>query len=86
MDMEGAPHCVPVCDTRVELCYDALCALQVVIPKPSSSGPGADPPGVGLVYLEYGDSKSAEKARFALNGRTFEDRVVAARLVAAVLD
>jgi hypothetical protein len=60
--------------------------MQVVMPKPSSSGPVQDPPGVGLVYLQYEDAKSAEKARFALNGRTFEDRVVAATLVHSVLD
>jgi hypothetical protein len=60
--------------------------MQVVIPKPSSNGPAQDSPGVGLVYLEYEDAKSAEKARFALNSRTFEDRVVAATLVQSVLD
>lgn len=55
--------------------------LQVVIPKPSPEGPEHDPPGVGLVFLEYGDALSAEKARVALNGRSFEDRSVAATLV-----
>lgn len=55
--------------------------LQVVIPKPSRDGPEHDPPGVGLVFLEYGDALSAEKARVALNGRSFEDRSVAATLV-----
>lgn len=59
--------------------------LQVVIPRPSTAGPEQDPPGVGLVYLEYGDARSAEKARVALHGRTFGDRVVAAALVQQVL-
>jgi len=62
-----------------------LC-LQVVIPKPSASGPDGDPPGVGLVYLEYEDPKSAEKARVALDGRKFEERSVVATLVQSVLD
>ncbi len=57
----------------------------MVMPRPSTSGPDLDPPGVGLVYLEYEDAKSAEKARLALHGRTFEDRVVAATLVQHVL-
>lgn len=60
--------------------------LQVVIPRPSSAAPQQDPPGVGLVYLEYADAKSAEKARLALHGRTFGDRTVAATLVQRVLD
>lgn len=57
----------------------------MVIPRPSGAGPQQDPPGVGLVYLEYGDAKSAEKARLALHGRTFGDRTVAATLVQQVL-
>lgn len=58
--------------------------LQVVIPKPGAAGPASDPPGVGLVFLEYEDARSAEKARVALNGRSFEDRSVVATLVQSV--
>lgn len=57
-----------------------LCCLQVVIPKPNSAGPQHDPPGVGLVYLEYEDTKSAEMARLALNGRMFGDKPVVASI------
>lgn len=55
-----------------------VCLFQVVIPRPSQAGPAADPPGVGLVFLEYEDTKSAEKARLALNGRMFGEKPVEA--------
>jgi hypothetical protein len=35
---------------------------------------------VGLVYLEYEDTKSAEMARLALNGRMFGDKPVVASI------
>lgn len=53
---------------------------QVVIPRPSPDGPKADPSGVGLVFLEYEDTTSAEKARLALNGRMFGDKPVQASI------
>eukprot|EP00775_Hariotina_reticulata_P010491 gene10491-10650_t len=53
---------------------------QVVIPRPNSAGSQHDPPGVGLVFLEYEDTKSAEKARLALNGRMFGDKPVVASI------
>lgn len=52
----------------------------MIIPKPSQEGPAADPPGVGLVFLEYQDTKSAEKARLALNGRMFGEKPVIASI------
>jgi splicing factor U2AF subunit len=54
--------------------------MQVVIPRPSKDGPAADPPGVGLVFLQYEDTKSADKARLALNGRMFGERPVEASI------
>jgi splicing factor U2AF subunit len=54
--------------------------VQVVIPRPSKAGPAADPPGVGLVFLQYEDARSTEKARLALNGRMFGDRPVEASI------
>jgi hypothetical protein len=54
--------------------------LQVVIPRPSKAGPDGDPPGVGLVFLQYEDARSAEKARLALNGRMFGERPVEASI------
>jgi splicing factor U2AF subunit len=56
-----------------------LC-LQVVIPRPSKDGPASDPPGVGLVFLQYEDATSADKARLALNGRMFGERPVEASI------
>lgn len=52
---------------------------QVVIPRPARGG-APDPPGVGLVFLEYQDGRSAEKALLALDGRAFGDGVVSAAL------
>ena len=81
-------------DTRSEVQkYGAL--KHVVIPRPppasssSFSSVGCsnrqdkddDPPGVGLVFLEYADPTSAEKACVALNGRKFGDSSVVATLV-----
>jgi splicing factor U2AF subunit len=57
-----------------------LLLMQVVIPCPSSDGPGSDPPGVGLVFLQYEDTTSADKARLALNGRMFGERPVEASI------
>lgn len=54
--------------------------MQVVIPRPNGDDPSADPPGVGLVFLEYEDAVSAEKARLALNGRLFGDTPVQASI------
>lgn len=56
-----------------------LCDAQVVIPRPARGG-GPDPAGVGLVFLEYEDARSAEKARLALDGRAFGDSTVKATL------
>eukprot|EP00879_Flechtneria_rotunda_P013232 GHRR01013817.1.p1 GENE.GHRR01013817.1~~GHRR01013817.1.p1 ORF type:complete len:453 (+),score=205.82 GHRR01013817.1:1432-2790(+) len=66
-------------DTRTEVAkYGQL--KQVVIPKPTAEDPATDPPGVGLVFLEYEDTKSAEKARLALSGRMFGEKPVVASI------
>lgn len=67
-------------DTRGEVAkYGEL--VQVLIPRPSPQGEGSDPPGVGLVFLEYATASSAEKARLALHGREFGDKPIAASLL-----
>ncbi|WMV14760.1 hypothetical protein MTR67_008145 [Solanum verrucosum] len=50
--------------------------VNVVIPRPSPDGEHA--PGVGKVFLEYGDVESASKARQSLNGRKFGGNQVVA--------
>lgn len=65
--------------------YGAL--TRVAIPRPAAcSGGGADPPGVGGVFLVYADAASASRAATALQGRAFDERSLAASLVAAVGD
>ncbi|KAI8468256.1 MAG: U2 snRNP auxiliary factor, large subunit [Monoraphidium minutum] len=59
---------------------------RVLVPRPAAAGGGGgggaeDPPGVGLVFLEYEDAASAEAARAALDGREFGGRRIAAALV-----
>jgi splicing factor U2AF subunit len=61
---------------------------RVVVPRPRpAGGPGAagleDPPGVGLVFLQYEDAAGAENARVALHGREFGEGRIAASLVNA---
>jgi hypothetical protein len=56
-------------------CTDPLLPLPVPIPAAS------DPPGVGYVFLEYEDWKSAERAHKALNGRRFGDNTVVAEFL-----
>ncbi|CAK9138780.1 unnamed protein product, partial [Ilex paraguariensis] len=43
--------------------------VNVVIPRPNLNGETA--PGVGKVFLEYGDVETSTKARSGLNGRKF---------------
>ncbi|KAK4347963.1 hypothetical protein RND71_034302 [Anisodus tanguticus] len=50
--------------------------VNVVIPRPSPNGEPT--PGVGKVFLEYGDVDSASKARQSLNGRKFGGNQVVA--------
>ncbi|KAK4789975.1 hypothetical protein SAY86_017279 [Trapa natans] len=49
---------------------------NVVIPRPRPDGQPA--PGVGKVFLEYGDVDGSSKARTGLNGRKFGGNVVTA--------
>ncbi|KAI3669607.1 hypothetical protein L6452_40888 [Arctium lappa] len=49
---------------------------KVVIPRPNPNGEPA--PGVGKVFLEYGDTEGATKARAGLNGRKFGGNQVVA--------
>lgn len=51
--------------------------VGVKIPRPDPAG-GADPPGVGLVFLCYEEPKGADRARVALNGRKFGENVAEA--------
>ncbi len=51
--------------------------VGVKIPRPDPAG-GADPPGVGLVFLCYEEPKGADRARVALHGRKFGDNVAEA--------
>jgi hypothetical protein len=53
---------------------------QVVIPRPGKTA-DSDPPGVGLVFLEYADAEGARRACEGLNGRTIGDNTVEATLV-----
>ncbi|CAN4123594.1 unnamed protein product [Withania somnifera] len=55
-------------DMRTE-CGKFGSLVNVVIPRPNPYGEHA--PGVGKVFLEYGDVESASKARQSLNGRKF---------------
>ncbi len=72
--------------------------LRVVVPRPRSDGGGGgggdeegegeeDPPGVGLVFLEYAEARSAENARLALDRREFgEGRITASLEEPAALE
>eukprot|EP00475_Leptophrys_vorax_P019290 TRINITY_DN26349_c0_g1_i1.p1 TRINITY_DN26349_c0_g1~~TRINITY_DN26349_c0_g1_i1.p1 ORF type:complete len:426 (-),score=27.41 TRINITY_DN26349_c0_g1_i1:193-1311(-) len=51
--------------------------VNVVIPRPSVSG--AAVPGIGMVFVEYGDVSGAQKAKAALHGRKFGGNSVVAR-------
>jgi splicing factor U2AF subunit len=53
----------------------------VLIPRPSPQGDDHDPPGVGLVFLEYATASAAEKAQLALHGREFGEKPIAASLL-----
>ncbi|CAI5465672.1 unnamed protein product [Closterium sp. Yama58-4] len=50
--------------------------VNVVIPRPPA--PGATAPGVGKVFVEYGDTAGALKAKAALHGRKFGGNAVVA--------
>ena len=50
---------------------------RVEVPRPAAGG-GADPPGVGRIFVEYGDASHALSAAGALGGRKFGGRVVEA--------
>jgi len=50
---------------------------SVAAPRPGAAG-GADPPGVGLIFVEYGDAAHAVAAAGALGGRKFGGHVVEA--------
>jgi splicing factor U2AF subunit len=46
--------------------------VQAVIPRPLPSG---DPvPGVGKVFLEYGDAESSARAKTGMHGRRFDGK------------
>ncbi|CAN1306163.1 Splicing factor U2af large subunit B [Linum perenne] len=51
--------------------------LNVVIPRPNPDGVSPSP-GVGKVFLEYGDNEGAAKARAGMNGRKFGGNEVVA--------
>ncbi|XP_022887798.1 splicing factor U2af large subunit B isoform X1 [Olea europaea var. sylvestris] len=55
-------------DMRTE-CGKFGTLVNIVIPRPNPNGEPT--PGVGKVFLEYGDIESATKARQGLNGRKF---------------
>ena len=48
------------------------------MPRPSAKGPHADPPGVGLVFVEFEVLADAEHAQRRLDKRSFAGRRVAA--------
>ncbi|CAI5507423.1 unnamed protein product, partial [Closterium sp. Naga37s-1] len=50
--------------------------VNVVIPRPPAAGAAA--PGVGMVFVEYGDTAGALKAKAALHGRKFGGNAVVA--------
>ncbi|CAN0880352.1 Splicing factor U2af large subunit B [Linum grandiflorum] len=50
--------------------------LNVVIPRPNPEG--GPSPGVGKVFLEYGDTDGAARARAGMNGRKFGGNEVVA--------
>ncbi|CAI5519881.1 unnamed protein product [Closterium sp. Naga37s-1] len=50
--------------------------VNVVIPRPPAAGTAA--PGVGMVFVEYGDTAGALKAKAALHGRKFGGNAVVA--------
>lgn len=52
--------------------------LACEMPKPSAEGAAADPPGVGAIYVEYGDAAHAVAAAAALGGRDFGGKKVEA--------
>lgn len=51
---------------------------KIVIPKPDAGDASADPPGVGLVFVEFKSLSDAKKAQVALHGRQFADNTVVA--------
>ncbi|KAK9852567.1 hypothetical protein WJX84_003127 [Apatococcus fuscideae] len=51
---------------------------SVIVPKPAPGGPTEDPPGVGLVFVDFQEQAAARKAQSVLNGRMFADRTVQA--------
>jgi splicing factor U2AF subunit len=53
----------------------------VHVPRPSGGANSEDPPGVGLVLIEFADSESAMNARNALHNRKFDNRTVEATLM-----
>ena len=52
--------------------------LRCDIPRPAAAGGGADPAGVGRIFVEYGDTAHAVAAAQALGGRKFAGRTVEA--------
>ena len=55
---------------------------SVIVPKPAPGGPTQDPPGVGLVFVDFQDQNAARRAQSVLNGRMFADRTVQASFFA----
>lgn len=49
---------------------------SITIPRPSEDGTLI--PGVGKVFVKFGNAESAAKAKAQLEGRTFDDRTVLA--------
>lgn len=48
------------------------------MPQPSAEGPHADPPGVGLAFVQFVALEHAEHAQRRLDKRSFGGRRVAA--------
>ncbi len=51
----------------------------IFAPRPSSDSPDKDPPGVGLIFVNFDALESAVQAQKRLNGRAFGDSVTDAR-------
>lgn len=51
--------------------YAKLSSIEIPRPAVAAADPSLDPPGVGLVFLQYEDAKGAQRAKVALHGRKF---------------
>jgi splicing factor U2AF subunit len=50
--------------------------INLVIPRPNPTG--EEVPGIGMVFVEYGDLQGAAKAKASLHGRKFGGNTVIA--------